>query len=213
MDSGSAGMDAAGAGGMPPTAGGLLALLDPCVAISNGRLAPASGRTRDVTVCGFGSAVYWKSELAVDCDGKRTDTCNSQTYPQYQVTTLGKDSAGNSLDAAAVPFVEVPRASTTFDYHAAGLSMGSVVAVIYKNQLSYAVIGQEQDTDTIGNASYAVATNLGINSDPVKGGLQSEDVTYIAFKGAANVAPALDDVNAAAALAEKAAADLIAAGR
>ncbi|HEX3851498.1 MAG TPA: glycoside hydrolase family 75 protein, partial [Polyangiaceae bacterium] len=85
--------------------------------------------------------------------------------------------------------------------------------VIYKNQLSYAVIGQEQDTDTIGNASYAVATNVGINSDPVNGGLQSEDVWYVAFKGAANVVPALDDVNAAAALAEKATSDLIVAGR
>jgi hypothetical protein len=204
---------AAGTGGTTPNAGALLALLDPCVAVSNGPLAPASGRKKDVTVCGFGNAVYWKSELAVDCDGKRTDTCNSQTDPQYQGTTLGKDSAGNSLDAAAVPYIEVPKSSATFDYHAAGLSMGSVVAVIYKNQLRYAVVGQEQDTDTIGNASYATAMELGINSDPVNGGLQSEDVTYIAFKGASNVVPALDDVSAAADLAEKAAADLIAAGR
>jgi hypothetical protein len=217
-DSGAAGIDAGLAGmnaaaGSPPTAAGLLALLDPCTAISNGPLAPAAGRTKDITVCGFGSAVYWKSELAVDCDGKRTDTCNSQTDPQYQGTTIGKDSAGNSLDAAAVPYVEVPKASTTFDYRAAGLSMGTVVAVIYKNQLSYGVVGQEQDPDTIGNASYAMAVQLGINSDPVRGGLQSEDVTYIAFKGAANVIPALEDVNGAAALAEKAASDLIAAGR
>ncbi|HEX3851572.1 MAG TPA: hypothetical protein VHW01_11440, partial [Polyangiaceae bacterium] len=129
MDSGTAGTgtDAAGAGGAPPNAGAVLALLDPCVAVSKGQLAPASGRTKDITVCGFGSAVYWKSELAVDCDGKRTTTCNMQTDPQYQGTTLGKDSAGNSLDAAAVPYVEVPRASATFDYRAAGLSMGSVV--------------------------------------------------------------------------------------
>lgn len=206
-----AGVDAAA--GSPPTAGALLALLDPCTAVSKGRLAPASGRTKDITVCGFGNAVYWRSELAVDCDGKRTDTCNGQTDPQYQGTTVGKDSAGNSLDAAAVPYVEVPKASTAFDYRAAGLSMGTVVAVIYKNQLSYGVVGQEQDPDTIGNASYAMATQLGINSDPVNGGLQSEDVTYIAFKGASNVVPALEDVPGAAALAEKAASELIAAGR
>jgi hypothetical protein len=211
MDAGVAGMDAAA--GSPPTAAGLLGLLDPCTAISNGKLAPAAGRTKDITVCGFGSAVYWKSELAVDCDGKLTDTCSKKTDPQYQGTTVGKDSAGNSLDAAAVPYVEVPKASATFDYRAAGLSMGTVVAVIYNDQLSYGVVGQEQDPDTIGNASYAMATQLGINSDPVKGGLQSEDVTYIAFKGALNVVPALEDVKAAAALAEKAASELIAAGR
>ena len=205
-------MDAAA--GSPPTATGLLALLyDPCMEISKGMLAPAAGPTKDITVCGFGSAVYWKSELAVDCDGKRTATCNSQADPQYQGTTVGKDSAGNSLDAAVVPYVEVPKASTAFDYRAAGLSMGSVVAVIYKNQLGYGVIGQEQDPDTIGNASYAMAVQLGIDPDPVNGGLQSEDVTYIAFKGAANVVPALEDVSAAAALGEKAASELIAAGR
>jgi hypothetical protein len=201
------------AAGSPPTAAALLALLDPCMAISKEPLAPAAGRKKDVSVCAFGSAVYWKSELAVDCDGKRTDTCNTQSDPQYQGTTLGKDSAGNSLDAAVVPYVEVPKASTTFDYHAAGLSMGSVVAVIYKNLLSYGVIGQEQDPDTIGNASYAMAVQEGINPDPVNGGLQSEDVTYIAFAGASNTVPALEDVNAAAALAEKAASELIAAGR
>jgi hypothetical protein len=183
------------------------------MAISNGLLAPASGRKKDISICALGNAVYWKSELAVDCDGARTTTCNLQNDPQYQGTTVGKDSSGNSLDAAAVPYVEVPKASMTFDYRAAGLAMGTVVAAIYKNQLSYGVIGQEQDTDTIGNASYAMAVQLGINPNPVTGGLQSEDVTYIAFKGAANTVPALEDVSAAATLGEKAASQLIAAGR
>jgi hypothetical protein len=181
--------------------------------ISKGMLAPEAGRKKDISICALGNAVYWKSELAVDCDGKRTDTCNRQTDPQYQGTTVGKDSAGNSLDAALVPYVEVPKASATFDYQAAGLSMGSVVAVIYENQLSYGVVGQEQDPDTIGNASYAMAVQVGIDPNPITGGLQSEDVTYIAFKGASNTVPALEEVSAAAALGEKAASELIASGR
>jgi hypothetical protein len=42
--------------------------------------------------------------------------------------------------------------------------------------------------------------------------LQSEAVTYLAFTGAANTVPALEDVTAAAKLAETAAAALISAG-
>ncbi len=203
----------AGTNNGSPTASELLGLLDPCVMISDGLLAREAGKTKDVPVCGLRNAVYWTSQLSVDCDGKRSDVCNAQTDPQSSPTTVGKDSAGESLDAAVVPFVEVPRASAAFDYEAAGLSMGSVVAVIYKGKLAYGVLGQEQAQDVIGAASVAMADLLGIDSDPIKGGLQSKDVTYLAFAGADYVAPALEDVPASEALAQRAAAELLAAGR
>ena len=195
----------------PPGAGTLLGLLGACTPLTNGLLAPQSGYAKDVPVCALKGAVYWRSEMAVDCDGRSTTTCNDQTDPQFQNSTVGKDSAGNSLDAALVPYVEVPSVGSVFDYRAAGLSMGSVVAVIYKGNLAYGVVGHEQASDVIGAASVAMAAQIGINPDPVKGGLQSEAVTYVAFTGAANTVPALEDVAATAKLAEKAAAALIAA--
>jgi hypothetical protein len=203
----------AGASNGQPTAEALLGLLEPCLQISNGLLAREAGKAKDVPVCGFGSAVYWTSQLSVDCDGKRTDTCNAQTDPQSSDSTLGKDSQGQSLDAALVPFVEVPRASAAFDYEAAGLSMGSVVAVIYQRRLAYGVLGQVQAQDVIGAASVAMAEAVGIDSDPIRGGLQTKDVTYLAFKGPEWVAPALEDVARSAVLAERAASELLAAGR
>jgi hypothetical protein len=195
-----------------PSAAQLLALLMPCMQISNGLLAPEAGRTADIQVCGLSNAVFWTSEFAVDCDGKHTSICNSQQDGQYSATTVGKDSQGNSLDASVVPYVEVPAQSSVFDYRAAGLSMGSVAAVIYKDRLAYGVIGHEQASDVIGAASYAMAEQLGIDPNPVTGGLQSEDVTYFAFTGTDNVVPALEDVTAAAALGKMAAATLVATG-
>ena len=202
----------AGASGML-TAAELLALLDPCTMISNGLLAREIDREKDVPVCGFGSAVYWTSQLSVDCDGKRGPICNATTDPQSSPNTIGKDSKGGSLDPVLVPYVEVPIASGTFDYAAAGLRMGSVVAAIYKNRVAYGVLGNEQRADVIGAASYALAALLGIDPDPVKGGIQVKEVTYLAFSGTPQVAPALEDVAAATALGQKAARELIAKGR
>ncbi len=194
------------------TAAQLLALIAPCLQISTGLLAPEPGRAADVQVCGLSNAVFWTSELAVDCDGKTTTICNSQQDKQYTASTVGKDSMGNSLDASVVPYVEVPAESATFDYRSAGISMGSVSIVIYKDRLAYGVIGHEQASDVIGAASYAMAELLGIDPNPVTGGLETEDVTYFAFTGANNVVPALEDEAAATQLAKAAAAQLVATG-
>jgi hypothetical protein len=216
LDSGTAGGGSGGdAAVIPtdPTAAQLLALVTSCSdQISNGLLAPESGRTADVPVCELSNAIFWKSELAVDCDGKHTTTCNMQTDPQYQGSTVGKDSAGNSLDASVVPYVEVPAPGAIFNYKSAGLSMGSVAAVIYKDRLAYGVVGHEQDSTVIGAASYAMAVLLDIDPDPVTGGLESEGVTYFAFTGPTNVVPALEDETAATALGKMAAATLVATG-
>jgi hypothetical protein len=107
------------------------------------------------------------------------------TDPQFQSTTTAKDSLGGSLDAAALPYVEVSAPTSTFDYRAApaGLTMGSVVAVVYKDKLEYGILGTVGQPDIIGDASYAMANALGLSPDPVTGGTQTNSVTYIAFKG------------------------------
>lgn len=192
-----------------PTPEELLALLETCTQLSDGLLARAPGRTKDVAVCGLPGAVFWRSGLAVDCDGKRSDVCNEDTDPQSTSNTVGKDSNGDSLDPAVVPYIEIPKSSDAFDYESADLAMGSVVAVVYQDKLRYGILGTEQAADVIGAASVKMTASLGINADPMVGGVSTKDVSYVAFTGASNVVPALEDVDAAAALAERATRALI----
>jgi len=194
------------------TAGNLLALTGTCAKrISNGFLSSSSGKPADVAICALSTAVFWQSGLAVLCAGKSTAICNAMTDPQFQASTTGKDSLGNSLDAAAVPYVEVSAKSPTFDYFAdAGLAMGTVVAVIYGGRLQYGVIGTVGVRDVIGDASYAMAKDLGMNPDPQVGGTPS-GVTYIAFPSA--VAAMLENTDEAVRLGQAAADALIKAGK
>ena len=37
------------------------------------------GDPSNINVCGLQGAVFWKSDLDIDCDGKRTAVCNEQT--------------------------------------------------------------------------------------------------------------------------------------
>src|SRR6185503_2965501 len=113
-----------------------------------------------IPICGLPGAVFWKADLDVDCDGKMTAQCNLPTDPAYQNQTAATDSMGQPLDAAALPYVVIPGKSTRFDYSAAGLKMGSVFAVIYKDTVMYGVAGDIGPTAIIGEASYRMAELL-----------------------------------------------------
>jgi hypothetical protein len=202
-------------GASGPTAGDLIAITSSCVKqISTGPLSSGPNRMGDVTVCGLSSAVFWKSRMAILCAGKTTTTCNPMTDPQFQSSTIAKDSTGASLDAAVVPYVEVSAKSVNFDYALdAGLKMGSVVAVVYKDRVAYGIIGTAGVTDVIGDASYAMASALGINPDPTSGGVATNAVTYIAFNGPNSVVTVNEDLGEAERLGQAAAAALIQAGK
>ncbi len=193
-------------------AGSLVALTATCSnRISHGLLQSQPGRTADVAICGLSSAVFWKSGLAVLCAGKSTAICNDVADPQFQASTTGKDSHGDSLDAAAVPYVEVSAKSMIFDYSVdAGLKMGTVMAVIYKDRLQFGVIGTVGVQDVIGDASYAMANDLGMNPNPSSGGTPT-GVTYIAFPAA--VVTMLENNDEAVQLGLAAADALIKAGK
>jgi hypothetical protein len=75
----------------------------------------------------------------------------------------------------------VPMAGSIWNYRDHGIRGGSVAAVIYKDRVQYAVVGDTGPHDIIGEASYATAAALGINPDPHGGGTPS-GVTYIVFK-------------------------------
>ncbi len=61
--------------------------------------------------------------------------------------------------------------------------MGQVVAVIYNGKITYAVFGDTGPNDIIGEASYATAASLGIDSNPETGGTDGP-VYYVVFTGA-----------------------------
>ncbi len=191
-----------------PTAAELLAKLATCTRVG-GEYATDSGGTQDISICGVTGAVFWKADLDVDCDGKVSAACNSSTDPSFQSTTSATDSKGDPLDAAALPYVVVPLPSSRFDYTAAGLELGSVIAVIYNDHVEYGVFGDEGPSSIIGEASYRMAQLLGIDPDPSTGGVDG-GVAYVAFTGPSAVVPVIEDHAMAAQLGIAKASALVA---
>jgi hypothetical protein len=171
-----------GASSGPPTADQLLALLKTCNKASTGDYATDDGEPSTVSICALTGAFYWQADMDIDCDGQETAQCNLQTDPAFQAETSTTDSAGNFLDAAALPYVVIPLPSSRWSYQAAGIELGAVVAVIYAGQVEYGVFGDEGPENIIGESSYAMAQRLGIDPDPSTGGTDGP-VTYIVFPG------------------------------
>ncbi|WP_328906709.1 glycoside hydrolase family 75 protein [Streptomyces sp. NBC_00234] len=185
------------AAAMPATAGGraapheaaegsvsaaaLLAEVRSCTRISKGKYRTDQGRRATVPVCGKNGAVFWKADMDIDCDGRSTKACNKKTDPYFLPETAFQSSRGKPLDSAALPFVVVPGPGPLWDYRASGIKGGGVVAVIHRNRVRYAVVGDTGPAGVIGEASYASAKALGIDPDPTSGGVAS-GVTYILFK-------------------------------
>jgi hypothetical protein len=176
----------------PPSAADLLARLTACQELTQGRYPTDDGASGSVAVCGLPDAIFWKADMDINCNGKSSSVCNANVDPGYRSSTAGKDSLGGSLDAATLPFVVIPGASTRFDFTKHGVAVGSVVAVIFKGQVEYGVIGEVGATGIIGEASYAMAKALGIDPDPATGGTGS-GVTYLVFKGPSAIPAKLED--------------------
>jgi len=213
---GSAGKGDAGTEGGtigPPTAAQLLALTTSCKAVSSSDyendLNPVS--PGNIPVCGLNGAVFWQSGLSIDCDGLES---TSSMCPGSSNETAATDSMGMALDSLTLPFVVLPAPSgcspVPWDYGSSGISLGAVIAVIYNGKITYGVFGDTGDCSTIGQASYAMATSLGINPGPTNPGVES-GVTYIAFKGNPAVVSPIENHADATTLGEMLAAQLITA--
>ncbi|MGW7425019.1 glycoside hydrolase family 75 protein [Streptomyces sp. NPDC054813] len=163
------------------SAADLLAKVTSCSQISSGKYKTDDETSATIPVCGKNGAVFWKSDMDIDCDGQRTTNCNADRDPWYQDDTAFHQSDGKPLKAESLPYVVVPSSSSIWNYSSAGIKGGGVVAVIYNNKVEYAVVGDTGPTKIIGEASYATAKALGIDPDPATGGADS-GVTYILFK-------------------------------
>jgi hypothetical protein len=159
----------------------LLAKLRDCAPVSNGRYRSDAGSRADIPVCGTEEAVFWKADMDIDCDGRPGPRCNSRTDPYFAESTAYQQSDGGELDPERLPFIVVPAASSIWNYRDHGIRGGSVAAVVYRDRVEYAVVGDTGPYDVIGEASYATADALGINPNPHGGGAAS-GVTYIVFK-------------------------------
>src|SRR3954470_10019378 len=124
-----------------PTAAELLAKVTTCKQISNGRYKPTGDAPADIPVCDKTGAVFWKADMDIDCDGIRTTQCNENTDCCFQPDTAFHTSADAPLNAAQLPYVVVPSPSSIWNFQNFGIAGGGVVAVIYNNQVTYAVVG------------------------------------------------------------------------
>ncbi|MGV4982906.1 glycoside hydrolase family 75 protein [Streptomyces sp. NPDC001709] len=178
----------------------LMAGLGECHQVSRGRYRTDAGSPATVPVCDTRDAVYWKADLDVDCDGQSTRRCNSRTDPQFATMTAYQQSDGRHLNAETLPYIVIPEASRIWNPRKQGVQGGSVAAVVYRDRVQYAVVGDTGPSDLIGEASYATARGLGIRTDPRGGGAPS-DVTYIVFKNS-RVDP-IEDQAAATAMGQR----------
>ncbi|MBJ6647635.1 glycoside hydrolase family 75 protein [Streptomyces griseoincarnatus] len=190
----------------PVTAADLLARVSGCTPVSKGRYRKDRGRAATVPVCGTREAVYWKADMDIDCDGRPGRHCNAATDPHFSSSTAFAQSDGRALSSEKLPYVVVPAPSSLWDYREHGVRGGSVAAVVYRDRVSYAVVGDTGPADIIGEASHAAATSLGIDPDPRSGGTPS-GVTYIVFKDS-RVTP-LEDREAAETQGERLAREFV----
>ncbi|MFD8812490.1 glycoside hydrolase family 75 protein, partial [Streptomyces sp. NPDC059627] len=166
------------------TATDLLARVRDCAQVSRGRYRSDAGTAATVPVCGNRQVVYWKADLDIDCDGQVTAHCNHHADPAFSAATAYQQSNGRQLNAEKLPYVVVPGPSGRWNHRRSGIRGGAVAAVIYKDRVQFAVVGDTGPCDIIGEASYATAKALGVNPDPQVGGVPS-GVTYIVFKDSA----------------------------
>jgi hypothetical protein len=197
-----------GGGGGGPTAADLLAKVTTCNQISNGKYKTDSDvSSATVAVCQKTGAVFWKADMDIDCDGIRTTQCNESTDCCFQPDTFCHASTGSPLNAAQLPYVVVPSSSSIWNYTNFQIGCGTVVAVIFNNQVEYAVVGDTGPQQIIGEASYATAKSLGINPDPSNGGVDT-GVTYIVFQGSRRVSP-IESHSTAVSLGQQLATDFV----
>ena len=163
------------------TAADLLARVRACTPVSRGRFRMDDGAPATVPICDTHEAVFWKADLDVDCDGRPTAHCNSRTDPFFTAATAFQPSDDHQLSAESLPYIVVPAPSVVWDHRAHGIRGGSVAAVIYRDRVQFAVVGDAGPRGLIGEASYATARGLHIRPDPRHGGAAS-GVTYIVFK-------------------------------
>jgi beta-glucanase (GH16 family) len=157
----------------------------------------------------------YTSSAAVDCDGQVTTECALD--PTNLGDTSFHQSDGRPLNPATLPWYVLPETpNPIFDYAKSNIAGGQLGLVLYNGKMEYGVFGDERGRDVgnsagkaIGEVSYAMAKDLGINPNPANGGVSS-GVTYIVFTGPGNVVNPIEDHNKAVTMGTEALSALLA---
>ncbi len=164
-----------------------------------GRFRTDAGKSPTVQLCQLPGAIFWRADADIDCDGQTDPRCAKDPWRQPETSAKGTD--GQFINAADVPFLVVPMASEGFEPKAHGIKTGwsgygSAGVVLYNGRMVFAPYADAGPKGVIGELSFAAAQALGIDPDPVRGGV-AEGVTYIVFTGEqAYVKPVEDPVMA-----------------
>jgi hypothetical protein len=185
----------------------LLAEVRTCVRISKGLYRTDAHARPSVPVCGTDEVVFWRADMDIDCDGRRSAECSPRTDPWFLPQTAFHQSDGRPLSSGRLPHVVVPAPGGLWNYARSGIGGGTPAAVIHDGKVRYGVVGDTGPAGVIGEASYAMAESLGIDPDPRTGGTGS-GVTYILFRNA-RVKP-VEDRATAVATGERLARELVA---
>ncbi|MET7480409.1 glycoside hydrolase family 75 protein [Streptomyces sp. NPDC005648] len=191
------------------SASALLARVRGCTQVSRGRYRSDEDRPADIPVCATRGAVFWKADMDIDCDGRPGPRCNRRSDPLFSSLTAYQQSDGRYLSAERLPYIVVPAVSPIWNHRDHGVRGGAVAAVVYRDRVQYAVVGDVGPHDVIGEASYATAKALGITPDP-RGGGTASGVTYIVFKDS-QVKP-IEDHTAAVATGQRLARQFVNGG-
>jgi hypothetical protein len=144
-------------------------------------------RLPPVTVGGATSRpIVFESGMAVDADGAGTAW---RRDPSGQPHTAVHWSDGRSLDPTVTPFFVLP---SGFRAAHPDVGPGDVAAVVRGGKVAYAIFGDVGPRADLGEGSIALAKALGIDTNPVHGGVGS-GVFYVVFPGSGSGGPLLND--------------------
>ena len=162
------------------TAAQLLSLTNQAVIIdeTSNKFRMDQEKPKNVSMFTLSNAVVWTADMDIDSDGRNTPLCNKTRDPWHQ----DELSCGTDIAADETPYFVIPIGKPA-NYQKRDIKIGQVGAIIYSNQVAYAVFLDEcGDRTLIGEASIATANILGVDSDPKTGGTEAP-VTYIVFTG------------------------------
>ena len=136
-------------------------------------------KAKNVSLFSLTNATFWTADMDIDSDGRETPLCNKQRDPDFQ----NELSCDTDIAADETPYFVIP-AGKPANSKKRGIEIGQVAAIIYSNQVVYAVFLDECGVKSlIGEASIATAKLLGVDADPKTGGTEGP-VTYLVFTGA-----------------------------
>jgi hypothetical protein len=127
--------------------------------------------------------VSFVAKMAIAADGAGS-TAATDPSGQPRTALLYKD--GGSLNPQVLPFIVVP---TDFGVTHPDVRLGDYAAVTYGAKTVYAIIGAKGPAGVVGEGSMALAAGLGIDPDPVRGGIQRKDVRYVIIPGSRDSEP------------------------